>query len=122
MQRAVLKATTGAPEIACAASNGECGSAQEVFFANPCAGVEFPAGVDGLFRPHYVTWSEQQKIELSGPEYLRHVIRMVTETGLPMYKELAPMKKDQLDLENRVDSGLEDLAWCCRGAIGGNRY
>lgn len=29
----------------------------------PCAGVEFPAKVDGLFRPHYVAWSEQNKIE-----------------------------------------------------------
>jgi excisionase family DNA binding protein len=46
-------------------------------------GVEFPARVDGLFRPHYVTWSEQRKIEFSAPEYLRNVIRIVTETGLP---------------------------------------
>ncbi len=70
--------------------------------ANPCAGVEFPARVDGLFRPHYVTWSEQQKIEFNAPEYLRNVIRIITETGLRIYKELAPMKKDQLDLENRT--------------------
>lgn len=33
------------------------------FFANPCAGVEFPARVNGLFRPQYITWSEQQRIE-----------------------------------------------------------
>lgn len=57
---------------------------------------------DGLFRPHYVTWSEQRKIEFSAPEYLRNVIRIVTETGLRIYKELTPMKKDQLDLENRT--------------------
>ena len=31
--------------------------------ANPCAGVEFPVILKGLFRPHYVTWSEQQTIE-----------------------------------------------------------
>jgi integrase len=31
------------------------------------------------------------------------VIRIVTETGLRIYKELAPMKKDQLDLENRTE-------------------
>jgi hypothetical protein len=38
---------------------------KKFLFANPCAGVEFPARVDGLFRPHYITWSEQQKIEFS---------------------------------------------------------
>ncbi len=41
-------------------------------------GVEFPARVDGLFQPrHYVSWSEQQKIELHAPDYLRNVIRIV---------------------------------------------
>jgi Arc/MetJ-type ribon-helix-helix transcriptional regulator len=47
-------------------------------------------------------WSEQQKIEFAAPEYLRNVIRIVTETGLRIYKELTPMKKDQLDLVNRT--------------------
>jgi integrase len=75
---------------------------KKFLFANPCAGVEFPARVDGLFRPHYVSWSEQQKIELHAPDYLRNVIRIVTETGLRIYKELTPMKKDQLDLDNRT--------------------
>jgi hypothetical protein len=31
--------------------------------SNPCAMVEFPVTLKGLFRPHYVTWSEQQQIE-----------------------------------------------------------
>lgn len=70
--------------------------------SNPCAAVEFPVAVRSLFQPHYVTWSEQQKIEFSAPDYLRNVIRIVTETGLRIYKELIPMKKDQLDLENRT--------------------
>ena len=35
--------------------------------ANPCAGVEFPVAVNGLFRPHYVTWSEQRTIEAMLP-------------------------------------------------------
>jgi hypothetical protein len=39
--------------------------------ANPCAGVEFPVILKGLFRPHYMTWSEQQVIELHAPIYLR---------------------------------------------------
>jgi len=75
---------------------------KKFLFANPCAGVEFPARVNGLFRPHYITWSEQQKIEFSAPEYLRNVIRIITETGLRVYKELIPMRKEHLDLENRV--------------------
>jgi len=75
---------------------------KKLLAANPCAGVEFPVTVKGLFRPHYVTWSEQEKIESHGPEYLRNVVRIITETGLRVYKELAPMKKDQVDLANAV--------------------
>jgi integrase len=69
---------------------------------NPCAAVEFPVILKGLFRPHYMTWSEQQKIEECSPAHLRNVIRILTETGLRVYKELAPMHKDQVDLANRV--------------------
>src|SRR5579883_289264 len=57
--------------------------------ASPCAGVEFPVILKGLFRPHYMTWSEQTKIEEHAPVYLRNVIRIITETGLRVYKELA---------------------------------
>jgi integrase len=70
--------------------------------SNPCAGVEFPVAVKGLFRPHYLTWSEQRKIESHAPEYLRNIVRIITETGLRVYKELMPMKKQNLDLENAV--------------------
>jgi integrase len=56
----------------------------------------------GSFRPHYMTWSEQQRIEFQAPEYLRNIIRIITETGLRVYKELMPMKKEQVDLENAV--------------------
>ena len=69
--------------------------------ANPCAAVEFPVILKGLFRPHYMTWSEQ-KIEECSPGHLRSVIQILTETGLRVYKELAPMRKDQVDLANRV--------------------
>ena len=51
-------------------------------------------------RPHYVAWSEQQLIEFHAPDYFRNVVRIITETGLRVYKEFAPMKKDQVDLEN----------------------
>ena len=49
--------------------------------ANPCSGVEFPVRVKGRFRPHYMAWSEQQRIEFQAPEYLRNIIRIITESG-----------------------------------------
>ena len=70
--------------------------------ANPCNSAEFPVTVKGLFRPHYMTWSEQQQIELHAPPYLRNVVRIITETGLRVYKELAPVRKEQVDLANAV--------------------
>ena len=70
--------------------------------ANPCNSAEFPVMISGLFRPHYMTWSEQQRIELHAPPYLRNVVRIITETGLRVYKELAPMRKEQVDLANAV--------------------
>jgi hypothetical protein len=51
-------------------------------------------GRRGRLRP--VAGSEQNKIEFSAPDYLPSVIRIVTETGLRIYKEFTPMKKDQL--------------------------
>ena len=53
---------------------------KKLLVANPCSGVEFPVRVKGLFRPHYMTWSEQEKIEGPAPDYLRNVIRIITET------------------------------------------
>jgi integrase len=47
-------------------------------------------------------WSEQQVIEAHAPAHLRNVIRLISETGLRVYKELAPMRKDQIDLLNGV--------------------
>lgn len=69
---------------------------------NPCAAVEFPVRVKSMFRPHYMTSSEQAKIEQLAPAYLRNVIQIITETGLRVYKELASMKKEQVDLANKV--------------------
>jgi integrase len=68
----------------------------------PGAGVEFLVSIRGLFRPHYVNWSEPQLIEFHAPGYLPNVVRIITETGLRIYKELIPMKKDQVDLGNAV--------------------
>jgi site-specific recombinase XerD len=40
---------------------------KKLLAANPCSWVEFPVAAKGLFRPHYVTWSEQERIECSRP-------------------------------------------------------
>ena len=58
--------------------------------------------VAGLFRPHYMGWSEQLKIEFHAPEYLKNLIQIITETGLRIYKELAPLRKENVDLENGI--------------------
>jgi len=49
-----------------------------------------------------MTWSEQQAIESHAPVYLRNVIRILTETGLRVYKELAPLRKEHVDLSNKL--------------------
>ncbi len=69
---------------------------------NPRSTVEFPVAIKGLFRPHYVTSSEQQRIEFHATAYPQNVVRIITETGLGVYKELLPMKKDQVDFVNLV--------------------
>ena len=68
--------------------------------SNPCSSVEFPVVIKGLFKPHYVTWSEQQRIERQSPQFLRNIVRILTETGLRMNKELLSMRKDQVDIAN----------------------
>ena len=71
--------------------------------ANPCSAVEFPIQLRNATRkPHYMTASEQQRIEFSAPDYLRNAIVILAETGLRPYKELMPMKKLQVDMGNRV--------------------
>lgn len=70
---------------------------------NPCVAVEFPVSVKRSTRkPHYMTASEQQKIEFAAPSYLRNIVVIVSELGLRYKKELLPMKKEQVDLENRL--------------------
>lgn len=49
-----------------------------------------------------IRWSEQQRIEQHALPHLRNIVRIITETGLQVYKELMPMKKDQGDLANAV--------------------
>src|SRR2546421_5140588 len=47
-----------------------------------------------------MAWPEQQRIEFQPPEYLRNIIRIITESGLRVYKGLMPTK--QVDLKNAV--------------------
>lgn len=101
-ERGIIKSTTVHQEFRVLRRMLNVAVRKKVLAANPCSGVEFPVAVKGLFRPHYVTWSEQERIELHGPEYLKNVVRIITETGLRVYKELVPMKKDQVDLQNAV--------------------
>ena len=71
--------------------------------ANPCRLVEFPVSVKNSTRkPHYMTFSEQERIELVAADYLRHVVVIMTEMGLRPYRELLPMLKSQVDLGNRL--------------------
>jgi len=102
IERQELKPTTVHQELRVLRRMLNVAVRKKLLPSNPCAGVEFPVTVKGLFRPHYVTWSEQRTIETHAPEYLRNIVRIITETGLRVYKELLPMKKDQLDLANAV--------------------
>lgn len=76
---------------------------QRVLGSNPCRAVEFPARLTGTTRkPHYLTASEQERIELFAPTYLRHIVVIMVEMGLRPYKELLCMQKFQVDLDNDV--------------------
>jgi integrase len=98
----ILKATTVHQEFRVLRRALNVAVTKKLLPANPCAGVEFPVTIRGLFRPHYVTWSEQRMIEFHAPEHLRNVVRIITETGLRVYKELVSMRKDQVGLDNAV--------------------
>jgi integrase len=98
--KGVLKATTVHQELRVFRRMLNVAVRKKLLQANPCWGVEFPVAVRGLFRPHYLTWSEQRRIESHAPPHLRNVIQIITETGLRVYKELTPMRKDQVDLNN----------------------
>jgi integrase len=98
---------------------------QKRLTANPCEMVEFPVSVARSTRkPHYMTTSEQTQIEFAAPSYLKNVVTIIAEMGLRPYKELLPMRKEHVDLENRLvhipdsktqsgegDMPMTDRAW-----------
>jgi integrase len=49
-----------------------------------------------------MTSSEQARIEMVAPSYLKNLVIILTEMGLRPFKELLPMKKLQIDLDNSV--------------------
>ena len=70
---------------------------------NPCNGVEFPVPLAGTTRkPHYLSASEQVRLEACAPVYLRNIIVIMVEMGLRPYRELIPMQKEQVDLQNGI--------------------
>ncbi len=99
-QMGVLKPTTVHQELRVLRRMLNVAVRKKLLQCNPCWGVEFPVAVRGLFRPHYVTWSEQRRIESHASAHLRNIVQIFTETGLRVYKELTPMKKDQVDFVN----------------------
>jgi integrase len=102
IERGLLKPTTVHQEFRVLRRILNVAVRKKLLAINPCSTVEFPVVVKGLFRPHYVSWTEQQNIEFHSPAHLRNIVRILTETGLRVYKELLPMKKDQVDLVNAV--------------------
>lgn len=76
---------------------------QKRLAVNPCLAVEFPVSVKKSTRkPHYMTATEQAKIEIAAPSYLRNIVVIISEMGLRYKKELLPMKKEEVDLENAL--------------------
>jgi integrase len=102
IERGLLKATTVHQEMRVLRRMLNVAVRKRLLPSNPCAMVEFPVTLKGLFRPHYVTWSEQQQIEAHATPHLRNAVRIIAETGLRVKKELLPMKKDQIDFLNAV--------------------
>ena len=98
----LLKATTVHQELRVLRRMLNVAVRRRLLTSNPCAMVEFPVALKGMFRPHYVTWTEQQQIENNAMPHLRNAIRIIAETGLRVKKELLPMKKNQIDFLNEV--------------------
>ena len=70
---------------------------------NPCGGVEFPVALAASTRkPHYLSASEQVRLEACASPYLRNIIAIMVEMGLRPYRELIPMRKEQVDLNNGI--------------------
>ena len=101
-EQGLIKATTVHQELRVLRRMLNVAVRKRLLATNPCAMVEFPVPLKALFRPHYVTWSEQKQIENYAVPHLRNAVRIIAETGLRVKKELLPMKKSQIDFLNAV--------------------
>lgn len=76
---------------------------QKRLMVSPCQAVEFPVRLkDSIRKPRYMTSSEQERILFFASRYLKNAVIIPVEMGLRPYKQLMPMEKWQVDLENRV--------------------
>ena len=67
------------------------GIKQKRLASNPCSAVEFPISVkNSTQKPHWMTSSEQERLEMCAPSHLRHIIVIISQMGLRPYKELMP--------------------------------
>jgi len=64
IEKGVLKPSTVHQELRVLRRMLNIAVRKKLLPSNPCWGVEFPVAVKGLFRPHYVSWSEQQRIRI----------------------------------------------------------
>ena len=101
--RGIIKPTTAHQEFRILSHILNVAVKQKRLAAIPCAAVEFPVSVAKSTRkPHYMTATEQTKIEFAAPSYLRNIVVILAEMGLRHKKELLPMKKEQVDLANQL--------------------
>jgi hypothetical protein len=89
VERGKLKPTTVHQELRVLRRMLNVAVRKKLLNSNPCSTVEFPVAVKGLFRPHYVSWSEQQ-IEFYAPAHLLNVVRIITETVCAFTKSCFP--------------------------------
>ena len=100
IEKGVLKPSTVHQELRVLRRGLNIAVRKKLLPSNPCWGVEFPVAAKGLFPPHYVSWSEQQRIEAAAPSYSRNVVPIITEPG-------------RSEEQGRLDSRLQDgrTAW-----------
>ncbi len=65
-------------------------------------GSGVPSCREGHVSPSLRSMVRTARIESHAPEHLGNIVQIITETGLRIYKELTPMRKDNVDLANAV--------------------
>lgn len=63
LERGLLKPATVHQELRVLRRMLNVAVRKKLLTLNPCSTAEFPVFVKKLFRPHYVPWSEQQRID-----------------------------------------------------------